>query len=91
MAGRLNNKISAVFQCHLGAEMFIDKGGGTALYEVAAEDDDGVVSAGQASGFLQLVFVTVVERIIFSYNSVYNHGHLLNDYQYCVNEYQLAM
>ena len=71
---QLQHQVRAAQKGHPCPDMLVQHGRRPALDEIPAHDHDGIVCLREMPGLLQLVQMSVVERVIFGYDSVYFHA-----------------
>ena len=76
--GKLQNQIRAIVQGHSGTNELINDGRFSSLGKITAQNHNVVIRTGNLPGLFQMIFVTVMEGIIFGYDSVYSHYYLLD-------------
>ena len=69
----LKDQVCAAQKYHLCTQVFTENSHFSPLYKISAYNGDAVITAGYFTGFFDLIGVSVMEWIIFSYNTGYLH------------------
>ena len=70
---QFQHKVRAVVQAGFGAYIFIRHCRRSSLHEIAADNCNHIIRVRYAAGFFQMIFMSVMKRIIFGNNSCNSH------------------